>query len=405
MRVGLLTTSFPRYEGDIAGQFVLGFARALVARGHDLSVLAPEPHERLTPPSWPGVRLRWLGYLRPRMLQRTFYGAGVPDNLRRDPRAWLGLLPFSAALAAAARCELADCDALVSHWSLPCALAAGAARAGRPHLAVIHSADLHALSRLPGRSRLAARVAGGATALWFVAETQRERFCAWLPRARPDAIEPHMHVQPMGIDDPGPPARERAALRRELGLTGFTLLTIARLVPVKGLVEAVRSLRHRGDLEWLIAGDGPAARQIAREAASARLRVRLLGTVTGARKHALLHAADAFILPSRVLASGRSEGVPTALFEAMAHGLPTVASAVGGIPGAVRPFQSALLFDPNGPQALERAVDRLIADEQLRGTLSARGRTAAQSHGWQAIAPHIEALLAPRGASPRRSNT
>src|SRR5687768_12606658 len=99
MRVGLLTTSFPRFEGGIAGQFVLGFARALAARGHELSVLAPEPHERLTLPTWPGVRLRWLGYLRPRTLQRTFYGAGVPDNLRRDPRAWLGLLPFSAALA------------------------------------------------------------------------------------------------------------------------------------------------------------------------------------------------------------------------------------------------------------------------------------------------------------------
>ncbi len=395
MRVGLLTTSFPRFDGDIAGQFVLGFARALAARGHDVSVIAPEPHDQLAPPSWPGVRLRWLRYLRPRALQRTFYGAGVPDNLRSDPRAWLGLVPFSAALAAAARRDLRDCHALVSHWSLPCGLAAGFARAGRPHLAVLHSADLHLLSRLPARDRVAAHIAGGASALWFVSETQRDQFCTWLPDAQRANVQARSHVQPMGIDEPEPPVRARAVLRRELGLDRFTLLTIARLVSVKGLVEAVRALRHRGDLEWLIAGDGPEAYRIAQAVHGARLRVRLLGTVIGARKHALLHTADAFVLPSRVLASGRSEGVPTALLEAMAHGLPAIASAVGGIPSAVQPLDAALLFDPHDAHGLEGAVDHLMADAQRRRELSARGRSAGLRQGWPAIAPHIEALLAP----------
>jgi len=404
MRVGLLTTSFPRFEGDVAGHFVLGFARALTARGHELSVIAPEPHDQLAPPSWPGVRLRWLRYLRPRALQRTFYGAGVPDNLRSDPRAWLGLLPFSAALAAAARRDLRDCDALVSHWTLPCALAAGFARGGRPHLAVLHSADLHLLSRLPARERLAAHIARGASALWFVSDAQREQFCTWLPGAQRATVQARMHVQPMGIDEPEPPVRERDVLRRELGLERFTLLTIARLVSVKGIVEAVGSLQHRADLEWLIAGDGPEASRIAQAAARGRLRVRLLGTVTGARKHALLHAADAFVLPSRVLASGRSEGVPTALLEAMAHELPTIASAVGGIPSAVGPFDAALLFDPCDAHALELAVDQLMTDGQRRRELSARGRTAALRHGWRTIAPRIEALLARGTESPSREH-
>ena len=54
MRIGVLTTSFPRYAGDVPGQFVHGFAAALAGRGHTLDVLAPEPSERRSAPGDPG---------------------------------------------------------------------------------------------------------------------------------------------------------------------------------------------------------------------------------------------------------------------------------------------------------------------------------------------------------------
>ena len=152
MRIGMLTTSFPRDDRDIAGIFVLGFARALANTGHVIDVLAPEPRDKTPPPSWPAVRVEHVSYLRPRTLQRTFYGDGVPDNLARDPLAWLGLGPFSCALLHKAYQCAHRWDALISHWALPCALAAGCVRRGRPHIAVFHSADVHALSS-PAPSR------------------------------------------------------------------------------------------------------------------------------------------------------------------------------------------------------------------------------------------------------------
>jgi glycosyltransferase involved in cell wall biosynthesis len=340
------------------------------------------------------VDVHWVRYGAPRALQRTFYGAGVFDNLRRDPAAWPGLLAFPLALAASARARLQDCDALVSHWALPCALAAAGARADRPHLAVLHSADVHLLAQLPGRGRLAAAIARGASQLLFVSGAQRQRFLDLLPTTLRASVAARAHVQPMGIDLPARVPTDRDALRRELGLDRFSLLTIARLVPVKGLLEAAQALAHRADLTWLIAGDGPEAAQLSALAARARLRMRLLGTVTGARKRALLQAADAFVLPSRVLRSGRSEGTPTALLEAMAHGLPALAGAVGGIPELVRPLETGLLFEPSQAGALELAVDRLIGDASLRAALAARARSEAERHGWRTIAPRIEALLA-----------
>jgi glycosyltransferase involved in cell wall biosynthesis len=208
-------------------------------------------------------------------------------------------------------------------------------------------------------------------------------------------FEPEPEHEP---DDDVEIDRDREALRRRLGLEGFTLLTIARLVPVKGLAEAVQALREREDLTWLIAGDGPERERLSALARGAKLRVRLLGNVTGARKHALLRAADAFVLPSRVLASGRSEGMPVAVLEAMARGLPTIASDVGGISEHVRHLETGLLLDPSSPGALARNIDRLIAEPALAAVLGERARAEVAHHTWSAIAPRLEALLRHEGA-------
>ena len=404
MRIGLLTTSFPRREGDIAGAFVLGFARALVSQGHSVEVLAPEPCELMQRPTWPRIDVRWIPYMRPRRFARTFYGAGVPDNLRGDPLAWLGAAPFTLALLRQAIARRHAWDAVVSHWALPCGLVAGAVRQARPHVAVLHSADLHLLSRLPLRTAIATRLARASTRVVFVSETQRAHFVAMLDSDPSDSadLRARCQVQPMGIDaeltaDAGIPGREVA--RRQLSLERFTLLTIARLVPVKGLVEAVRELAERADLEWLIAGDGPERTRLAALAAHAKLRVRLLGTVTGDAKRMLLRAADAFVLPSRVLASGRSEGAPTALLEAMAHDLPVIASDVGGVAAFVAHMQSGLLFDVCTRGALTACVDRVRTDHALAARLAARGRIVVERHRWDAIAPRIDSML--RGVARR----
>jgi glycosyltransferase involved in cell wall biosynthesis len=399
MRIGLLTTSFPRRDGDVAGQFVLGFARALAARGHVIEVLAPEPSQAVTAPSWPGVSVRFVPYIRPRRAARTFYGDGVPDNLRRDPLAWLGLAPFCLSLAQAAARHGTRWDALVSHWALPCALIAGAVRGDRPHLAVLHSADLHLLSRLPQRARFSRALANAASELVFVSTPQRASFLRDLPQPVAARAALRSSVQPMGIDPWSPPDEERTASRRRLGLDRFTLLSLSRLVPVKGLCQAVSALREREDLEWLIAGEGPERSRLEALARNTRIRVRLLGHVDSAEKRALLHAADAFVLPSRVLRSGRTEGVPTALLEAMAAGLPVLATDVGGVRDVVRDLDTGLLLPPHDARALGHGIDRLIAEPRLAAELASRAQSEASQHQWCALAPRFESLLARDRAS------
>lgn len=398
MRIGMLSTSFPRFEHDIAGNFVLGMARALVERGHALEVLAPEPLELGSAPAWPGVHVEYVPYLRPRVLQRTFYGAGVPDNVARDPLAALGLAPFSLALAAVARRRAARWDAIISHWALPCALAAGLARSRQRHVAVLHSADVQLLSRLPGRRGLARWIARGSDALWFVNASHERSFQALLPR---DVEPPRTFVSPMGIALPPPAcAEERAQFRRRHQLQGFVVLALGRLVPIKGLEVAIRAAADSG-MTLVLAGEGPERGALERHARACGAHVRFPGLVTGDDKRAWLRAADAFVLPSLQLPSGRSEGLPTALLEAMAHALPVVCSR---LPGVAEMLEGAAALTPAGDSAaLRAALLALRADPSAAAQLAVRGHALAARFTWSRIGPQLEDLLGFRSIAAARS--
>ena len=383
----MLTTSYPRFDGDVAGVFVRGMARALAARGHGVEVLAPRPLEGDAPPSDPGVRLGWVDY---GAGLRTFYGAGVPDNVR-DPRAWPGLVTFPRALLAEARDRVSGWDAVVSPWALPSALIAGAIRGERPHVAVLHSADVHLMARLPLSSRVAGRVGRSADELWFASNALRKRFLHLLPAVPRARLASRAHASAMGVELEAPSASRRA-LRERLRFDRFTIASVGRLVPIKGLDHAIDAVGGDGGLELVLAGDGPAREALARRAARRRARIRFLGVRVGVDKADLLAAADAFIAPSVELSSGRTEGTPTAALEAALAGLPLVASATGGL-AELFDAESAWLVPPGDVGALRRALRECALDPAARAEKSAAAREIAEAFTWDVLAPRIEDLL------------
>ena len=141
MKLGVITTSYPRHPDDAAGSFVAGLSRWLAAEGHTVEVIAAGPGMDRDGP----ITVRRVG-----AGARLFYDEGAPERLARSGRAWVDGALFSAALAAVTLASRRHWDAMISHWLVPCGVAAALASVlpRRPHLAIAHSGDVHlAVSR------------------------------------------------------------------------------------------------------------------------------------------------------------------------------------------------------------------------------------------------------------------
>ena len=328
--IGVVTTSYPRFPGDGAGSFVRERVRALQAAGQVVEVVAAGDGE-CQDEDWI-TRIRGDG---------LFYAGGAPEALEGDgvlPRfaAWGRALGFSGALLG----RLARCggrwDAVESHWLLPCGLAARIALARLPHRAHVHGGDLYLLERLPWADSLARVFCRSRPEMIFASTSLRERFAA-LAGASPEALGARSQVEPAPFDQTlfGPASdEERRQAKRALVGDRPLVLAAGRLVPIKGhdrLVLAVARLAPAARPVVIIAGEGPERDRLERRARASGVDLRLPGTLDQQSLARHLAAADLFVHPCRTLPSGRSEGMPLAVREALARGVPVVASASGGL--------------------------------------------------------------------------
>jgi glycosyltransferase involved in cell wall biosynthesis len=157
---------------------------------------------------------------------------------------------------------------------------------------------------------------------------------------------------------------------------GVRLIAVGRLKPPKDFVNLVRALATLpdGSFEALIVGEGPDRALV--EAEIERLGLGARVELTGERSDvpALLADSDLFVL------SSTSEGLPVSVLEAMAAGLPVVASEVGGLPELVADGESGLLVQSGDPDRLGAALASLVADPGLRLRFGAAGRARAEAH-------------------------
>jgi glycosyltransferase involved in cell wall biosynthesis len=221
-----------------------------------------------------------------------------------------------------------------------------------------------------------------------------------------EAVRRHVHAEercpldkivviPNGVDPARVPAAQRCG--------GTVVGALGRLDPRKGhgdLLEALSLVRARVPAARLVlVGDGT-------ERATLEDRARRLGIVEavdmrgavpdGAR---VLSEMSVFVLPSHV------EGMSNALLEAMAAGLPVVATDVGGNPEVVVPGETGLLVRPGDPEALAQAILGLLADPGRARTMGAAGRARVLEHFTvqRMVARHqalYESLLGERRARP-----
>ena len=363
MRVVQLTSSFPRWDGDVSGLFIRDAAAALVDAGVEVDVVAPHDAGASTREELGGIRVRRFRYA-PDGAEVLAHRGGLLAEARRPERALL--LPcFLAAFAWSAWQAVRGRkpDVVHAHWWFPAGLLAVpiCRLTNTPLVITLHGSDVH-IARSRALRPIARWVLQQAAVVGVVSEALRAEAIAELgvDPARCDVLR-----MPVMVDDvatsldaapPPPPLR---------------LVAVGRFAPEKGFDVLLAALRDV-DAELDVFGAGT--------------EVLTGGSVRGHGARPRAEIADALSRAHALVVPSRREGLGLVALEALAAGRPVIASRVGGLIETVEDGVDGLLVEPDDPVALATALRRLPlpapagrAVERHRPAVIARRHLAAYS--------------------------
>jgi N-acetyl-alpha-D-glucosaminyl L-malate synthase BshA len=346
----------------------------LAARGHRIRVFAEQCPPRLDL-SAPRVALECVSLHAP-----------APNDSSTYP------LALAAALAAAAE----SCDVIHAHYAVPHAVSAVLARSvlahggrKRPRLVTtLHGTDVSLLGRDPEMGALVRYATAESDALsvpsrWLCEQAREilglgDRAPAVIPNfVDPEVFAPRegdlreLFPRLAGWDD--------CALRPRVLWHGSSFRALKR---VGDAVRALAILRESREVALVLVGEGPERPQVQALAAELGVADRVVCLGALSRFAQWLACADLFLMPSE------TESFGLAALEALACGVPVIASEVGGLPEVVRHGETGLLVPPADPGALASAIAELLDDEPRRRRLGA----AARADALQRFAPEPAVL-------------
>lgn len=393
MRILMISHMYPSPVNPTGGIFVHEQVRALRDRGHDVRVVSPK--------GWapPGLS-RWSSY-RDVVAEDSVDGVAVhyPRKLTL-PGGRLGHRnadAFLLGIRSTVR-RIHDewpIDVIHAHMMVPDGWAA--ARMGHelgvPAVGTAHRADVLDVPAQGAKARM--RVAEAIQTLDAVVTVSRAIGDAADAIARPRRP---ITVVPNGADAQVFMPRDAGDARRRMGVPddGPVISYVGKLVPRKGvdtLVEAMGILAARaaGAPRLVMAGIGGLREPLEQRAAELGVadRITWLGKVPHDEVGWVMSAGDVFVLPSL------SEGLPTVVCEAMACGLPVVATAVDGTPEIVDDPATGLLVQPHDAGGLAAALARVLDDHDMAARMGGEAlRRSEAEYTWAANARRMEQVYA-----------
>jgi len=393
VNICMITSSYPRHEGDGAGSYVRGLAEALAIGGAAVYVVAPYDPRLSEMMDTHGVSVQRFKYAPTRGLHVAGHGTALELDMRLR---WF--VPFlvpgfvvAAIVSAVALHRRVGFDVIHAHWAVPGG-AIGAIVAHiieRPLVITLHGSDVYVVEHskvCAVAARAAFRKAGRVTAVCDDLRRRAERI----------GLDPERSlVVPCGVDlvrfgrGNGLRMRERLGLNAQVPVLG----ALGRLVHKKGFADLIVAmpmiLAAVPDAHCVIGGSGdlgPALAQLAGDLGVAH-RVLLPGHIDWREVPDFLAMVDVMAIPSVVDPSGNVDGLPNVVPEAMAAGCPIVASDLAGLRDVIDDCNTGRLVPPGRPQLLAEAIVGLLRDPGLRHRLGQAARqNAAARYDWALIA-------------------
>jgi glycosyltransferase involved in cell wall biosynthesis len=387
----VLTSTFPRWKGDVEPPFVHELARRLTG-SFDVHVLAPHAPGSKRREILDGVHVHRFRY-GPSILERLAYQGGILSNLKKSP-ALFGLVPFflAAQLLAVIHVLMRQpIQVIHAHWIFPqgviALLARTLTRSRAKVLCTSHGGDLYGLKGAVF-SRVNKMVADACDHLTVVSHSMRVDLMKLGVESR------KVSVIPMGVD------LRRRFVPPSVPSRAESLLFVGRLVEKKGLrylLEAMPEILKRFPHAHLtVVGDGPSRLELEKLASSLglRARVRFLGALKNEELPAIYHKAGVVVFPSMVSDDGDREGFGLVLVEALGCGCACVVTDLPAMMDIVQNNRTALVVRQKKPGELADAISTMLSNAGLRSAMAAEGRNhVLKRFDWDIIAEHYRSTV------------
>ncbi len=381
-RLLITASTFPRWEKDTEPRFVLDYAKAM-GEYYDVTVLVPAFPGAGSKEVLEGVKVERYHYCAIHKYETLCYpGAIVPRIKEKKIRIFLVPL-LMGALYFKLKKNMDKFDIVHAHWLVPQGIVQSFIK-DKPYIVTGHGGDITSLN-FRGMRALKKKCIKAARAVTVVSEALKEKTDELCPGISASII-------PMGCDT--------ELFSSENRIENFwgqndrkVVLFVGRLAEIKGVTYLIEAMEQVQGALLIIAGKGDREEELRGQAEKLGDKVLFIGSRTHEELATVYASADIFVAPSITVKGGGKEGFGLTIIEAMASGVPVIASKTGGITDILSDGFNGLFVEEKDADQIAAQIRHLMEDADLRETLVKNGRDTAQRYSYRNIAARYYELI------------
>jgi glycosyltransferase involved in cell wall biosynthesis len=365
LKVMMLTSSFPLSQEKASGIFILRLVEQL-SKDFDITVITPSPSDRIKPDIDQRFLIKCFRYA-PKSLQILAHQpGGIPVAIKQNRWLYLVVPVFMMSMAFASLCTALKVDIIHANWAANGFIAGIAGFIARkPVVTTLRGADVTRALQSPLDHFFLKRCLRFSDKIVTVSDAIQKIIKENHPQWSNKVI-----TIPNGVDQE---FISVGAAREYKANAKVRFVTIGSLIPrkkIETLLYALTKIKVSDIAELRVIGNGPQAQFLKELTIQLNLSgcVHFLGPIPHTKIPDYLQDSDVFVLCST------SEGRPNVLLEAMASGLPVIASNIDGIRELIEDGKTGLLFDVGDPEQLAKKIELLIEDSTERSMLGQGAR-------------------------------
>lgn len=375
-------STFPRWKDDTEPRFILDYARAM-SRYYDVTVMVPAAVGAKDFEVMEGVQVRRFHYFPVHKCEVLCYPGAITARIKQN-KCCIFLVPFLLiAMIYNLKQVSKKFDCVHAHWLIPQGIGQSFVKK-IPYIVTGHGGDITSINNVLMK-RLKVRALKKARYITVVSDVLNGFVQNLYPNKKTSVIS-------MGCDlSRFTPEKRIENYFHQNGKK--VILFVGRLVEIKGTAYLIQAMKYIENAVLIIVGKGDLEEELRVQAKELGDKVMFWGAKTHQELPAVYASADVFVVPSVTTDEGAKEGFGLVILEAMASGLPVVASNSGGIPGIIQDRYNGLLCEEKCVWQLAESIDNVLNDVQLSQELIQRGIETSREYSYERIAEKYNAIL------------